>query len=223
MRKTLYIIALFTVLAFAACRSGGGAPVPTEKQEDGASSITNTIPILASAACRSGLGAPVPMERYEDSAFSIACPTGWQASTEDVRGMAATFFSTRKMGIEAMASLDFESANFADPVAVVMLVPEALVDQVNLSHLEALAKGTDLEGDSSAEIIAQGEVTLDGAKGNMIAAKTASPIKYNAGMHLVVVKRDDGSAVVLAGFTPENDLEVNLKIFDFMQRSFRFK
>jgi hypothetical protein len=54
-------------------------------------------------------------------------------------------------------------------------------------------------------------------------AKGTDPDIGKMGAHVVMVKKGDGTTVIFMGITPEQDLDKNLKIFEYMQNTFKFK
>lgn len=198
MTKKFYVtIALVVVAALLVSCGGGGAAKP-----------------------------PVEMQKYEASTFTVDYPKAWQKSNIDMMGLSMVFFSTKEIGLEDLGGLDFSSMMSKEPVFTLMFVPAALAGQMGLDDLDAAmdaaALGDEL-GDEDVQIIKEGDVTLDGAKGKLLIVKGTDPDTGKMGAHVVMVKKGDGTVIVLMGVTPEKDLDKNLGIFEYMQSTFKFK
>jgi hypothetical protein len=199
MNKRVSLIVLFVLVAVlvASCGGGGGAAKP-----------------------------PVEMQTYEASTFTVDYPKAWQKSNIDMMGLSMVFFSTKEIGLEDLGGLDFSSMMSKEPVFTLMFVPSSLAGQMGLDDLDAAmdaaALGDEL-GDEDVQIIKEGDVTLDGAKGKLLIVKGTDPDMGKIGAHIVMAKKGDGTVVVLMGVTPEQDLDKNLKVFEYMQDTFKFK
>lgn len=196
MKKTLYLIVAFAIAAalLAACGGGGG----------GASKP------------------PVEMQKYEAETFAIEFPKAWQKSNIDLMGLSMAFFSTKEFKAEDLSGLDLQSMVSEDPLFILMFVPQTLAGSMGLDDLDEAMKSTDI-GEEDVEVIKEGDVTLDGAKGKILIAKGTDPDIGKMGAHVVMAKKDDGTVVILMGVTPEKDLDKNLDVFQYMQDTFKFK
>jgi hypothetical protein len=193
MTKKLYVAVAFLIAAALLAACGGGAAKP-----------------------------PVEMQKYEAGAFTVEYPKAWQKSNIDMMGLNMAFFSTKEFALEDLGGLDFESMVSQDPVFVLMFVPATLAGQMGLDDLDAAMENTGF-GEEDVQVVKEGAVTLDGAKGKILIAKGTDPDTGKMGAHVVMVKKDDGTVIVLMGVTPEKDLDKNLGIFEYMQSTFKFK
>lgn len=194
MRKSLYLIAVLAIAAMLLAACGGGG---------------------------GGSKPPVEMQKYESEAFTMDFPKAWQKSAMDMMGLSMAFFSTREFKAEDLTGLDMTSMVSDNPLVITMVVPQTLAGSMGLEDLDAAMESTDLGDD--VEIIKEGDVTLDGAKGKIMVARGTDPDIGKMGAHIVMVKKDDGTSVIFMGVTPEKDLDRNLKVFEYMQNTFKFK
>lgn len=181
--------------------------------------------VTSLAACGGGGGAanpPVEMQKYEADTFVIEFPSAWKKSSIDMMGLTMAFFSTREFTMEDLGGLDMANLMSKDPMVVLMLVPSSLAGTMGLEDLDEAMESTTI-GEDDMEIIKQGDTTLGGAKGEILIAKGTDPDVGKMGAHVVMAKKDDGTAVILMGVTPEQDMDKNLKVFQYMHDTFKFK
>ncbi len=173
-------------------------------------------------ACGGTSSAPsVSMDKYDSSTFTIDYPKEWQKNNMDLFGMTMAFFSSAQLNPEDMEAMDFEKLVSTDPVIIIMVLPaEMATDLGDLD--EAMKEMSPTEADK-VDIIKEGDTTIGGANGKILIAKGDDDKMGKVGIHIAIAKRDDGSAVVVMGITPEKNMDQNLKIFDDMHKSFKFK
>jgi len=176
------------------------------------------------AACGGGGGSkpPVDMQKYETDTFAIEFPKAWQKSNFDAMGLSMAFFSTKQFSADELSGLDFNSMVSENPLFITMFVPQTLAGSMGLDDLDSAMKDVGI-AEEDMQVIKEGDVTLDGAKGKILIAKGTDPEIGKMGAHVVMVKKDDGTTVILMGVTPEKDLDKNLEVFQYMQNSFKFK
>jgi hypothetical protein len=168
--------------------------------------------------------APVSTSVFEGSSFSVEYPDAWEESSIDMLGLTMAIFTTQKLSVDDLQNLDFDNLVSADPLALVMVVPEDMASDMGVDDLDTTIDEFDNAiPEEGAEIIEQGITTIGGAEGRIVVAKGTDPDLGEVGIHLVVARTDDGTVVVLMGVTPGTDREQNLAIFDYMHDSFRFK
>jgi len=194
MRKSLYLIAALAIVVMLLAACGGGG---------------------------GGSKPPVDMQKYESETFTMDFPKAWQKSSMDMMGLGMAFFSTKEFKAEDLSGLDMASMVSENPLVITMFVPQALAGSMGLDDLDAAMESTDIGDD--VEVIKEGDVTLDGAKGKIMIAKGTDPDIGKMGAHVVMAKKDDGTTIIFMGITPEQDLDKNLKIFEYMQNTFKFK
>lgn len=182
--------------------------------------------VLLSACGGGGAGKPpVAMQKYETSTFTMEYPSAWQNSSMDLMGLSMVLFSTQELKPEDLGGLDFESLARTEPVVVVMYVPASLASSMGMADIESAmseAQG-EIASEPDVKILKQGDTTIGGAKGKILAATGTDPDIGKMGAHIVMAKRDDGTVVVLMGATPDKNLDTNMKIFEYMQTVFKFK
>lgn len=179
--------------------------------------------VLVVAGCGgNGGGAPVAMSKYESDTVSIEYPKAWQDSSMDMFGMTIGIYSPIEMGEEALMAMDdpFQLLE-SDPLAMFLVVPAEMASDLNIDEFDDEIVP---EGDEDIDIVKQGDINIDGAKGKEVIAKgTPEDLGVKIGIHLVAAKKDDGSAVVFIGMTPDKDLDKNLDIFEYMVKSIKLK
>jgi len=163
------------------------------------------------------------MQTFEGSTFTIEYPEEWQQNSMDFFGMTIAFFSTRQLSMEDLQALDFETVAAEDPIAVVMLVPAEMSSDMGFEDIDQALDEVVSGQDENVEIIKQEDTSLGDAKGKLVIAKGDIPDVGSVGLHLAIAKRDDNSVVVLMGISPEKSRDQNLKIFEYMHKSFKFK
>ncbi len=175
------------------------------------------------AACGGGGGAPVPMQTFEGSTFTIEYPKDWKQNSMDFLGITMALFSARQLSMEDLQGMDFETMAAEDPIAIVMLVPAEMASDMGFEDIDQ-ALGEVVPGqDENVEIIKQEDTSLGDAKGKLVIAKGDIPDVGSVGLHLAIAKRDDNSVIVLMGVSPGKSQDQNLKIFEYMHKSFKFK
>lgn len=196
MNKRLYLAMALVVAAalLGACGGGGGAGKP-----------------------------PVPMQKYETGTFVLEYPAAWQKNSLDIMGVTMAFFSSGPVESTDLLGFDFTSVARDNPIFFLMVVPSSMVGEMGLDDLDAAMADIDIANEPDVKIIKQGDTTVSGAKGKLLIATGTDPDIGKMGAHIVMAKRDDGTALVLMGATPEKDLNANLKIFEYMQAAFKFK
>lgn len=177
------------------------------------------------AACRAGGPVVLPaMDKYAGTGFALEYPTGWYKNEVQTNGMTLAFFASSELDAYAMQSMDVQTM-VADgrPVAVLMLIPANVAKDIGLDNLEATFSKLAPAEEGKAKILQQGETTMGGAAGKVFSAKGEQSGVGQMGVHMVGVKKEDGSVTLLLGYTLARDIDKNLKIFEQMQKSFEFK
>ncbi|RMF35828.1 MAG: hypothetical protein D6759_04330 [Chloroflexi bacterium] len=163
------------------------------------------------------------MQTFEGSTFTIEYPKEWQQNSMDFFGMTMAFFSTRQLSMEDLQGMDFQTMAAEDPIAIVMLVPAEMTSDMGFEDIDQALDEVVSAQDENVEIVKQEDTSLGGAKGKLVIAKGDIPDVGSVGLHLAIAKRDDNSVVVLMGISPEKSRDQNLKIFEYMHKSFKFK
>lgn len=163
------------------------------------------------------------METYEASTFVIDHPQDWMVASTDMMGV--TIFVTSSKQVEPETFLQTDPAElFSDaPGLVVMQVPPAMAAEGNLNLSPETLKGiASQEGDF--EVLREGEITIDGVTGYEVVAqgKTSESAVQSMGIHMLILESETG-VLTLTAFSPEQDLEENLAIFDHMAHSIDIK
>lgn len=181
--------------------------------------------VLILAACGGGDDkAPVKMSTYKGDAVSIEYPKGWKDSSMEMLGMTIGIFSPKELGQEVMAGLEDPFALLGDdPLVLFLFVPQEMAADMGIDVDDMMLGAVPEEEDVT--IIRQGDITISGAKGKEIVGKGSLEELggKTIGLHVAVAVKDDGSAIMFVGMTPEKDLDKNLDIFKYMIESVDLK
>jgi hypothetical protein len=185
---------------------------------------------LLLAACGGGEGgAPVAMEKHEAQGFTVERPKDW--NVDSMEGFGITVLGVASKEFEAKSYfVDFQGYFMALDAAVVWIVdvprekagaqPSALYNPVfSADDIKEFADSL-----PEAEIVKQGDITVDGVKGYQLVAKGAFLRLggQKAGAHWTVLERDAGPLLFI-GFSSDKDMDKNLDIFKYMLGSIKLK
>ncbi len=187
--------------------------------------LISLLLVLTLTACGGGSDdAPVSMDAYESDAVEVKYPKDWKDSSLEMFGMTIGIFSPLELGQEALEGLGDPFALMEeDPLVMLLVVPQDIAADMDL-NIEEMMEDTVPE-DDSVNLIREGDITISGADGREIVAKGAMDELggETVGMHVAVALTDDGTAIMFVGMTPENNLDQNMDIFDYMVKSIDLK
>jgi hypothetical protein len=164
------------------------------------------------------------MQHFDGSGFAIDYPKQWEESSLDAFGLTVAIFTTRRLTMEELNTMDFAELAATDPVVIVMVVPPEMVSDMGLQDFDsALAEFDDIIPENEADVLEQGDTTIGDVPGKVIVAIGDDPDIGEMGVHLVLAKLNDGTVVLLMGVTPSSDMYANLDMFQKMHESMAFK
>jgi serine protease Do len=177
-----------------------------------------------SAPPSSGGTPSVSTSEYDGAAFSIEYPSAWKESSIEMMGLAMSIFGPQELSIEDMQNMDFDNMVSEDPVAFVMVVPQDMAGDFGFDDIDAAMDEFDTAiPQEDAEVLQQGDTTIGGAPGRIAVAKGTDPDLGVIGIYLITASTDDGTVIVFMGATPEENLDENLAIFQYMHQTFTFQ
>ena len=163
------------------------------------------------------------MSKYEGDTVSIEYPKAWKDSSMDMFGMTIGIYSPIEMGQEALTALDDPFQLLGDdPLAMFLVFPAEMAGDLNIDEFDDEIVP---EGDEDVEIVKQGDITIDGAKGYELVGKGKFETMGSGaelGVHVAVME-GESATLAFMGFSPKKDMDKNLDIFDYMVESIKFK
>jgi serine protease Do len=185
--------------------------------------VVGTLPSGEQGRAAPAEDASVPMALFEGSAFSVEYPQAWKESNIDMLGLTMVIFANQELTMDDMQDLDFDKMVSEDPFVLVMVVPEEMAGDMGFEDIDsALDEFDDTFSTEDVEIIEQGDTTIGGVPARYVVAKSNDPDLGTIGMRLIAAEKDDGTVVVFMGATPVEEIDQNLRIFEYMHQSFQF-
>ena len=143
----------------------------------------------------------------------------------DLFGVTVLIASSADVSAESVLSGGDMSAAFADaPGVLLMTVPQEMAAEGGEFGFSAAEVQELADSGQDVEITRQGDVTIDGVKGYEFVGKGEIEELGSGrmGVHFGVLERESGPLAFI-GFSPEQDMDKNLDIFEYMFESIKFK
>jgi hypothetical protein len=164
------------------------------------------------------------MELEEAGILTMERPKAWKTNSMDMFGLTILIASSADISAQSvLEGGDFTQAFQGSPGVLIMAVPQEMAEEGGDFGFSADEIKNLSQEEEDVEIVREGDVTVDGAKGYELIGKGQIEEfgSGKVGVHLAVLERDAGPMVFI-GISPDADLDKNLDIFKYMFESIKF-